>query len=324
MGPARPWLRFSRLLLGVALALFAGLAIGLAALDPYDTGRLALVVKPGVPPQGPRTAHASRARDPSFDAAVIGNSHVQLLSPSRLTALTGMPFVSLTVPATGPKEQLAILDFWLTNRTRPPGAVVVGVDPYWCRDDPAMANWMPFPFWLYAADRLSYLQGLVRLDTLEEAGRRMRYLAGRIERARPDGYWDYEPDYLAQVAAGGALLARLSERRATTGVNATGEFPPLAALRERLARLPATTRVILVRPPVYETGLPEPQTPEAATDAACAAAYAGLAASDQRVALLDWRVRRPESRIADLWFDHTHYRAAVAIAIEREIAERLR
>lgn len=323
MAAASDWLRFARLMTVTGLVLFAALVGAIAALDPYDTGRFALVTKPGVPPQGPRTAHASRARDPGFDAAIIGNSHVQLLSPERLHAATGIDFVSLTVPATGPKEQFAILDYWLANRPRPPRVIVIGVDPYWCRDDPAMANWMPFPFWLYAPDRWTYLAGLARLDVLEETGRRLRYLAGRIARARPDGYWDYEPDYAAQVAAGGALLAKLAEPRATIAANASGRFPPVEALRERLARLPQSVKVVLVRPPVYRTGLPKPGTPEEATDAACAGAYAALAASDQRVRLIDWRNDRAENRIADLWFDHTHYRAGVAIALERAIAGHL-
>lgn len=323
MDPARNWWRFVSLLVLTTLALFVALIGAIAALDPYDTGRFALVSKPGVPPQGPRTAHASRARDPAFDAVIIGNSHVQLLSPQRLLAATGISFVSLTVPATGPKEQFAILDNWLANRARPPRVIVIGVDPYWCRDDPAMANWMPFPFWLYASDGWTYLSGLARLDVLEETGRRLRYLAGRTARARTDGYWDYEPDYEAQVAAGGALLAKLAEPRATIAVNTTGRFPPLEALRQRLGRLPASIRVVLVRPPVYRTGLPEPATPEAATDAACADAYGALAAADPRVRLLDWRRDRAENRIAELWFDHTHYRAAVAVAIEREIAAAL-
>lgn len=324
MEAGRDWLRFARIMTVTALVLFVALIGTIAALDPYDTGRFALVSKPGVPPQGPRTAHASRGRDPAYDAAILGNSHVQLLSPERLSAATGIPFVSLTVPATGPKEQFAILDYWLANRVRPPRAIVIGVDPYWCRDDPAMANWMPFPFWLYAPDPWTYLAGLARLDVLEETGRRLRYLAGRIARGRADGYWDYEPDYAAQVAAGGALLAKLAQPRATIAVNPTGRFPPLAALRERLAGLPAALRVVLVRSPVYRTGLPKPGSPEAATDAACASAYGALAADDPRIRLIDWRTDRPESRIAELWFDHTHYRAQVAVALERAIADAIR
>jgi hypothetical protein len=73
-------------------------------LDPYDTGRSALVERPGVRPQGPRTAGASRGRDLAFNAAVFGNSRIQLLSPERLNGITGLSLVQLSVPGTGPNS----------------------------------------------------------------------------------------------------------------------------------------------------------------------------------------------------------------------------
>ena len=76
------------------------------AIDPYDTGRSSLLAKPGVRPQGPRTAAASRGRDQAFNGAIIGNSHIQLLSPERLKAATGLDFVQLSVPATRPEGAL--------------------------------------------------------------------------------------------------------------------------------------------------------------------------------------------------------------------------
>ena len=86
--PARPWPSSS----AVAIAY---------AIDPYDRGSLAAFEGRGVRVQGPRTATASRGRDPAFDAAIVGNSHVQLLSPERLTRATRASFVSLATPGTG-------------------------------------------------------------------------------------------------------------------------------------------------------------------------------------------------------------------------------
>src|SRR4051812_5349263 len=87
--------------------------IGVAALfgfivlmDPYDTGRFGMGWLPGVVDVNPRTADASRGRDPRFDSAIIGNSHGQLIEPTRLSAASGLNFVQLTVPGTGPREQL--------------------------------------------------------------------------------------------------------------------------------------------------------------------------------------------------------------------------
>ena len=49
----------------------------------------------GVDDEAPLTANASRARDPQFDSAIIGNSTGQLLNPAELSQATGMRFVQL-------------------------------------------------------------------------------------------------------------------------------------------------------------------------------------------------------------------------------------
>src|SRR3712207_6134716 len=96
-----PWRSFAVTLLTAAALALLGILTAAYLVDPYDTGRSLLLHKPGVRPQGPRTAAASRGRDPAFDSAIIGNSHIQLLSPERLKEKTGLSFVQLSVPASG-------------------------------------------------------------------------------------------------------------------------------------------------------------------------------------------------------------------------------
>jgi hypothetical protein len=317
------WRRFALTFAAAAASLSVAL-FGLAVvLDPFDTGRYAFLRTRGVPEQGPRTAHASRARDPQFDAAVVGNSHIQLVSPHRLTQATGISFVSLTVPATGPLEHFVLLDYFLRHRARPARAVVLGIDGYWCTSDPDFKNWKPFPFWLYDARPLAYLGGLIRLETLERLPQRIQYALGlpRPRRARPDGYWDYEQDprWSADLVA-----TRLADSRPSSLMNSSGRFPALERLARVLAALPAELQVVLVRPPVYITSLPEPGTPLAESEAACLAALQQVAAARARTALIDWRDSRPENRRAENYLDHTHYRATLAQALEGEIAQAVR
>jgi hypothetical protein len=152
------WRHFSRAfaLTGVALVI---LLLGTVyVLDPFDTGRPGVFSNPGVRRQGPRTAGASRGRDPAFNAAIIGNSHVQLLSPERLNALTGLSFLQLSIIATGPKEHLPVLDWFMLQHPEA-RALVIGADRLWC--EPELASWnnAPFPFWLYSRSSLEYLAG---------------------------------------------------------------------------------------------------------------------------------------------------------------------
>jgi hypothetical protein len=309
------------------LAAAAGVLVGTLgvayAVDPYDTGRSHLFEKAGVRPQGPRTAAASRGRDPAYNAAIIGNSHIQLLSPERLQEKTGLHFVQLSVPATGPKEQLVLIDWLLRHRREPAEAIVLGADGTWCTGDSALPNAKPFPFWLFSADPLEYARGLLRYDILEELPRRMRYVFGRAERARPDGYWNYEPDYLSLgYGSDPALIRRLDEGK-PGGITHRGPFPAAERLQRVAADLPPETALIVVFPPSYFKIQPLPGSPGAAGDQACKDALRTAAAAHPRSAVIDWRVDRTENRNPDLFFDWTHYRLPIARTIEDDVAAAL-
>ena len=100
----------------------------------------------------------------------------------------------------------------------------------WCTLDPAMPNDKPFPFWLFSANSAEYVRGLLRYDKLEELPRRLAYVfQEKAERARRDGYWDYEPDY---IGLGWELRACA---RGSNSQWATGAPPRPAAFRRREA-----------------------------------------------------------------------------------------
>ncbi|WID97569.1 hypothetical protein QO058_04705 [Bosea vestrisii] len=317
------WGGFGRTFLLAATFLVAALLALAFLVDPYDSGRSPLKFKAGVSPQGPRTAAASRGRDPHFSGAIFGNSHIQLVSPELLAQKTGIPFVSLIAPATGPRETLILLDWFLRHRKEPARALVIGIDVRWCTPDPTLAIEKPFPFWLFERSTLRYLAGLMRFDVIEETLRRLRYLSAKApERARPDGYWDYEAGYEVQgFHSDPVRRARLLEPLDTSGGNITGPFPAATALREVLGRMAPDVPVVLVRPPNFVSALPVPGSAGAGADAACRDAYAALVASRPKTALIDWRIDRPENRAPDNYFDHTHYRQKIAGPLGADIAE---
>ncbi len=307
-----------------AACVAAGLLALTWLLDPFDTGRTPLSLQSGVRPQGPRTAAASRGRDPAFQAAIFGNSHVQLLSPDELKTRTGIPFVSLIAPATGPRESLTLIDWFLRHRQQPARAIVVGVDAMWCTSDPAFPNDKPFPYWLFAREWREYLLGLFSMNVVEELPRRITLLGSKTaERARPDGYWDYEPNYFGMgYHTNPEIRARLDKPAEGGGGNATGPFPAATRLAALMQSAPETA-LILLRPPLYKTALPVPGSADAAAHEACTKAFADLAAQRPRTVLIDWRKDRPELRDPNQFFDHSHYRSAIARLIEADIAAAL-
>jgi hypothetical protein len=323
---ARAWTRFALLLVGAAAALAALLVAFLYVIDPYDTGRPGWISKPGVRPQGPRTAAASRGRDPAFNAAIFGNSHVQLLSPERLSAGTGLAFVSLIAPATHPREQLALMDWFARHHPGTARAIIIGVDGNWCTPKADLPNEKPFPFWLYERSALAYAAGLMRFDILEEASRRIDWLRKRNpERARPDGYWDYEPNYIGLgYDVRPDRRAILEKPEPAVPANPQGVFPAARKLEAALAGLDPAIRVILVAPPVYRSALPVPGSALARADEACKAAFSQVAAARAGTHFLDMRKASLQAQDAGLWFDHTHYRAPIARQVEQAIASVLR
>src|SRR5690242_7716763 len=144
----RRWRRLLALYLASVLALGGITAALMLALDPYDTGRFSLFSEVGVPNFGPRLTAASRARRQEMDTAIIGNSTIQLIDPARLSSQSGRRAVSLTIPGTGPTEQLVIARYFLDHhRASRLHALVFGIDGTWCAARLVLLN--PFPFWLY-------------------------------------------------------------------------------------------------------------------------------------------------------------------------------
>lgn len=316
------WTRFVLAFLATAVVALILLLATIFLLDPYDTGRSPLALGQGVREQGPRTAAASRGRDPAFRGAIFGNSQIQLISPEELKNRTGIPFVSLIAPATGPRETLVLLDWFLSHRREKAEAIVIGIDDRWCTADAGLPSDKPFPYWLFEPSLPRYLAGLLRFEAAEEVPRRIAYLAsGGKDRARPDGYWNYEGDYLRQgYETDPSIRARLNNPAETSGGNVEGPFPAAARLAEAMRGAP-DTRLILVRPPVYATALPQPGSRAAAADAACRNAFATLAANRPLTRLVDGRQDRPELHDPSLFFDHRHYRQPVARLMEARIAE---
>ncbi|WP_205825097.1 hypothetical protein, partial [Methylobacterium terricola] len=275
------WRRFAVRLVAAAAGLLAGYLALALAVDPYDTGRPRLLARDGVRPQGPRTATASRGRDPAFTAAIVGNSHIQLIAPERLRAATGIPFVQLAVPGTGPGEQLLVADYFLRHHPQA-RALVIGADAFWCTGDPALPPQRPFPSWLLAADWPSYLRGLLRITVAQEVVNRIGWaLRSAPRRAAPDGYWDYEPDYLRlgdpDMPARVASRAKAAPDGPDPGEGGPG-FPASTRLRALAERLPPETALVLVFPPIAPATRPRPGTPRAAAAASCRAALAAAVA----------------------------------------------
>ncbi len=310
----RRWLIvFCSTFVGLGALLFALLVL----VDPYDTARFPNFGIVGIMDRSPRTAHASFGRDPNFNASVIGNSTGQLIDPYRLTRETGLRFTQLTIPATGPREQLAIMR-WVIFHHPTYGAFVIVTDPSWCSPDPNLPVSYPFPFWLYGSD-LDYLANVLSSKSLDRVAWRIMIALGLRQPVDPVGYSDY---------MAGKRVVFVPEppgpAQDTGDVQLPPKLPWVERLHDFLGTLPAGARVVLAMPPVYYTSLPPPGSREEAAINACKAALAASVPHRPGSGFLDFRVDTEATRDAGDFADKIHYREKLARFMEGKIIALLR
>lgn len=306
---------FGALALGAAL-----IAVLVMLIDPYDSGRFGWLGIVGINDRNPWTANASRARDPQFNAAILGNSTGQLLAPAELDNLTGNHFVQLVAPGADPRGDLAILDFFARHH-RTIRALVVVIDQPWCTDALPPLPQDGFPYWLYEGGALRYLGKLFTWAALDRTFQRIAIGRGLRRHMRPDGYWSYEevwPPGVKQPAVVEPAKAAPFEGKITD------PFPYAAMLASAIAKLPRDVPLVLLMPPTFYTIVPAPGSRDAAAHEACKAAYRSIVSGRANSNLIDYRRDNALTRDPANFTDLIHYRAIIARQLERGIAASLR
>ena len=296
-------------------------------IDPaYDTGYFPSLIGPGVVDDNDLTGTVGRGRDPRFNAGIFRQFARSSCSiRARLSPATGLQFVQLTTLGSGPREQLALIRYFL-RRHADVKAIVIAVDRMWCTHDPALPNNLVppdyrFPDWLFGRSRLRYLANmLARTRPVRLMRRRILLAMGRLAPIDPIGvaaypaYWDFahEPDAI-----------RDPDLPLSWGQIST-DFPAIDRLEALTASLSPSVAVVVVMPPIYAGLLHGPDTYQGAELAACKARFAGALARRRQRAFVDFLVDSPaSSRVRADFFDLQHAREPVARAMEPSIAAAL-
>src|SRR5579872_4846068 len=164
------WRRFALIFVIALFGSFALIHIALVVIDPYDTGRFPTLFAPGISHESKRMGDASRGRDPQFDVPILGNLRNEQLDPERLSVATGLSFVQLTTPGSGPSEHMTVMRYFMRHHPDL-SAILLNVDERWCTHDPKLPEGFPFPFWLYRGN-LEYLANLLRTRAIMYAQKR--------------------------------------------------------------------------------------------------------------------------------------------------------
>ena len=319
------WGRYIRVLLVSLGAL--GLAVYgvIVLLDPY----MDVPFSPALPRQpvstNQRFAYPALARLPHFDSAVLGTSTMRLLDPQQLDTKLGTHVVNLAMNSATPYEQSRIFEVFLHHHPQP-RLVVLGNDGSWCnrKPDPANYTFRAFPEWMYDTGRWNDLFYLFNDKALEDAVRMAELLSGRREaKYRLDGYRDFTGDFGRYDPA--AVRRRLYRGRPSRDAGHDTDpsltqpawsYPLLPRMHALLGQLPASTRIVLLYPPVHRHYLEN----MAANLAECKGRSATLLAHLPNLVTLDYLQVSALTANDDNFWDAVHTTAAVARLIETDLA----
>lgn len=310
------WGRLIRLYILWVVAIGCVLGAVIITLDPYDSGRFALFGAHGVPHFGQRLADVSLGRQPQFDAAIIGNSTMQLIEPAHL-AVKGIHAVSLTIPGTGPLEQISIAR-WFVRHHKAPRMIVIGLDRRWCELARAPDLTHPFPFWLYGNDTGDYIVNMMSYQGLEHASRKIGLMLGKAKPLPADGYNNYQAAFVWDRAGFRKRLKEPDQEEGDIIGAPPYEFNAAPLLRDFLKSLPRATAVILAMPPEFR---PEVDRKALRQHQACEKSYAALAAARPHTQLVDFLADADLTTQEDDYWDRRHYRSRIAGVMEEGIAE---
>lgn len=293
--------------------------VAMIVIDPYDSGKFGWLGIEGVDDRTTFTAAASRARNPRFDSAVIGNSTAQILEPAQLSQATGLRFVQLYMTGARPLEELAVLDFFMRNH-RQVGALVFVTDPSWCVHTASEPDG-PFPYWLYGDSSIKYAVRLLSRQSVEHAFQRLSIGLGLRERNDPSGFFSYE-----DIWPPGTFHEVNRPRDPPPAATAAERviLPEVARLDAAIKKLPADIPVVVVVPPTYFPTIAGSGTAAALDREACNAALKRTVAGRAHSNFINYRIDNAMTRDVANFADFIHYRPKIAGKMHEGIAASIR
>jgi hypothetical protein len=323
MRVASAWRRFVSVFVGMFFGLLALVLVAIVLIDPYDTGYFPSPIGPGVVDDNDLTSTVGRGRDGRFNAGIFGNSHGLLLDPSRLSIATGLSFVQLTMLGSGPRENMAVVEYFL-RRHADARAIVIAADEMWCTHDPRLTRPdYPFPDWLFGDSRLRYAANMLSTRPFRLVRRRILLAMGRLAPIDPVGVAAYPSNWDWAHAPNAPPQRHGVPLNGSPGQIDTS-FPAIDRFATMLGGIADSVSVVVVLPPSYYMLLPAPGTKQAAELAICKDRLADVLARHRRSAFVDFLADSPLSRERSNFADVRHMRENVARILEERIASGLK
>jgi hypothetical protein len=334
-GAQQGWRGWTLTFAFAALTLTAMLLGFIVALDPYGVR-----VRAGQPARplmdlNQRFMYPQIVKSGAFDSAVFGTSTMRLLDPRILSEGLSARFANLGMNAATPWEQAQLAGLF-ARKAASPNTVIWGIDQTWCEADATeevrRLTPRPFPPWLYDESAWNDWPKQLNFTTLEIALRLAAHRLGlQPQRLRGDGYEVFTPPegtydlararfHLYRDHGGHApdLAPQVPAAEVPAAERASWRFPALAWLEQGLAAFPATTRRLIVLPPVHAGAMPREGSAAWQRFAACKAEIAAIAVR-QNAVVADYAHPSALTREDTNYWDPAHYRLPIARRIEADL-----
>jgi hypothetical protein len=308
--------------LALYLLSFAGIVTAIYLLvvicDPFSTGRFTPFRSIDIAFSGLIESHAGRVRDPAFDSAVIGNSIAGRIQPQSLNGAADRRFVLLAVAGLGPKNELTIARAFMRHHAGTVKTIVFMLEQYWCTtDEQQMLRYPDFPDWLYDKDDISYLQGILSIDSLQATIHRLAiHIAHAPAAGRRDGLAESPEPAVWQ-------LQNIRERR-TSAPPKPWTFVALEQLQAFRNSIDDSVQMIMLFVPFHVSELPLPGSDADAWLNSCKMRAKAIAETNPRTLLIDHMREDDLARDTSNFTDARHVRDHVTRMIEAEIAASIR
>jgi hypothetical protein len=264
----------------------------------------------------------SRAMDPAFDSAIVGNSTSIPIEPAIPNQLTGLHFVSLSMSGSQSPVAITAAKFFLRHHPTA-RVVVVAMDDSWCTRGYDVDETHPFPFWLYRSN-VSYIAGLIENASMEM----FASIVAKPGSNRIDGYHPFDEAFRKALRTdANGLRDRMNKisRPTQARYSARLNFEPPNSLMALIAETDNATHFVLLWTPRYVTIIPAPNTAAARSDKACKLQVLAEFSRRENVRIIDWSGEdRTENLDPDNFYETNHYRDSIARLIDRDIASAIK
>jgi hypothetical protein len=336
---AHAWQRMIFVFLGLTAAGAALIYIFVLLLDPYGIRTTAKSAPTPIMDLNQRFMYPQIIRSHRYHAAIFGTSTMRLIDPQRLNALMAKPdhatlFANLGLNAGTPWEQNELAKLFL-HHVPAPSALIWGLDLNWCESDATQDSKKltprPFPPWLYDNNPFNDYAEIFDLKSVEIAGRvALNHLGLMPERIRGDGYEVFTPpEALYDLnRARGHIWGQATPRPLAPQVptitlsdqeQADLHFPALEWLNATLQKVPASSNIILIFPPIHVASQPLAGSAAAARDEACKKRIRMLTGL-YKAKIIDFRFASPLTSRDENYWDPLHYRLSIAGYVTRVLA----